>query len=104
MVNELLTGVKIAKLRGPISKHQVVPIHGDSTTLRVLPTMTVKTFGMKLRKAMKLSSAADPESLWLLSSSGANEASALRCFDADPLHDLAWSGVEDGSLIGLVCG
>lgn len=99
----VFSDIKVARACGPISSGQVIHIKDTGATLRVLPTMTVKAFGMKLRKVMKYSSQIGPAALWLLSASNTGEANALRCFDPDPLRDLAWSGVEDGSLIGLVC-
>jgi hypothetical protein len=94
--------VGVARIRGPISKDQVVHIQDMGTTLRVLPTMTVKAFGMKLKKVMKLPAQVVPESLWLLSASNSGEATAVRCFDADPSRDISWSGVDNGALIGFV--
>lgn len=64
--------------------------------------MMVKTFGMKLKKLMKLQKQVDTQALWVLSSPALDEATVLRPFDSDPLRDLSWSGVENGSLIGLV--
>ncbi|KAH7343296.1 hypothetical protein B0J17DRAFT_641814 [Rhizoctonia solani] len=93
--------VNVVKIQGPIVKQQPIHTQNTETTLRILPTMTVKVFGMKLKKVMKLSSQVDPKALWILSTSESGETVPLRTFDADPLHDLTWSGVEDGTLIGL---
>ncbi|KAJ1309153.1 hypothetical protein OPQ81_004825 [Rhizoctonia solani] len=97
-----MISVNVVKIHGPIIKQQPIHISDTGTTLRVLPTMTTKAFGMKLKKAMKLSSQADARALWILSTLESGETIPLRAFDADPLHDLAWSGIEDGTLIGLV--
>ncbi|CAE6437024.1 unnamed protein product [Rhizoctonia solani] len=97
-----MISVSIVKIQGPVVKQQPVLVQKARTTLRILPTMTVKAFGMKLKKAMKLLSQVNPKALWILSTLESGETIPLRAFDADPLHDLTWSGVEDGTLIGLV--
>ncbi|CCO27587.1 hypothetical protein BN14_01571 [Rhizoctonia solani AG-1 IB] len=96
-----MISVKVVKLHGAITRQQPVSISDTGTTLRVLPTMSTKVFGMKLKKALRLSSQVDPKALWILFTSESGETVPLRAFDTDPLHDLTWSGVEEGSLIGL---
>ncbi|KAG8734223.1 hypothetical protein FRC11_008124 [Ceratobasidium sp. 423] len=97
-----MINVTVVKIQEPVMKQQPVPIPDARTTIRVLPTMTVKVLGMKLKKAMRLSCQVDAKALWILSTSESGETVPLRAFDTDPLHDLTWSGVEDGTLIGLV--
>ncbi|CUA67758.1 tubulin folding cofactor E [Rhizoctonia solani] len=96
-----MISVSIVRVSEPIIKQQPVIVQNTKTTLRILPTMTLKVFGMKLKKAMKLSSQIDANALWILSTSESGEVIPLRTFDVDPLHDLTWSGVEDGTLIGI---
>ncbi|CAE6451245.1 unnamed protein product [Rhizoctonia solani] len=96
-----MINVTVVMIREPIVKQQPILIPDTRTTLRVLPTMTVKAFGMKLKKAMKLPSQVDAKALWILSTSESGETVPLRAFDIDPLHDLSWSGVEDRTLVGL---
>ncbi|CAE6422825.1 unnamed protein product [Rhizoctonia solani] len=88
-----MIGVKVVKIQGVITRQQPISISDTGTTLRVLPTMSTKVFGMKLKKGMKLSSQVDPKALWILSTSESGEIIPLRAFDADPLHDLTWSGI-----------
>ncbi|QRW16474.1 damaged DNA binding protein [Rhizoctonia solani] len=83
-----MISIKVVKIQGNITKQQPVSISDTSTILRVLPTMSIKAFGMKLKKAMKLSSSVDPKALWILSSSESGATIPLRPFDTDPLHDL----------------
>ncbi|KAL5636507.1 hypothetical protein ACGC1H_000458 [Rhizoctonia solani] len=97
-----MISVSIVRIQEPIVKQQPVLIQNTGITLRILPTMTLKVFGMKLKKVMKLSSPVDAKALWILSTLESGETIPLRAFDADPLRDLSWSGVEDGTLIGLV--
>ncbi|CAE6450346.1 unnamed protein product [Rhizoctonia solani] len=97
-----MISVSVVKIQGSVIKQQPIRTQSIETTLRILPTMTLKVFGMKLKKVMRLSSQVDPQALWILSTSESGEVIPLRTFDADPLHDLTWSGVEDGTLIGLV--
>ncbi|ELU45414.1 damaged DNA binding protein [Rhizoctonia solani AG-1 IA] len=101
---ELATSIKVVKIQGNITKQQPVSISDTSTILRVLPTMSIKAFGMKLKKAMKLSSSVDPKALWILSSSESGATIPLRPFDTDPLHDLTWSGVEEVIATRLAVG
>ncbi|KAI5119941.1 hypothetical protein M0805_002130 [Coniferiporia weirii] len=66
-------------------------------TLRVLPTMTVRSFRLKLLKALKLSSASFRQetrlAVWLLMND--NNLTEL---DLDQeTRDLAWWGIQDGS-------
>lgn len=64
--------------------------------------MVVKTFGMKLKKLLKLQKQVDTQALWILSLPNLDEATVLRPFDNDILRDLSWSSVEEGCYIGLV--
>ncbi|GJE87126.1 RNI-like protein [Phanerochaete sordida] len=69
--------------------------------LRVLPSMSMRTFRMKLAKTFKLGRAEQPGlRLWLKMPDGA--WSELE--SAEDTHDLAWWGLEDGSEIVLVAG
>ena len=67
-------------------------------TLKALPSMSMRTFRMKLAKAFKITKAEQPGlRIWLKMPDGA--FSELE--HVDDTHDLAWWGIEHGSEILL---
>ena len=69
--------------------------------MRVLPTMTAKTFRMKLAKSFKVARSQQAHiRLWLQMPDTA--FAEIEATDGD--RDLAWWGVEDNSLVYLVVG
>lgn len=80
------------------------PSSADATqtqtlTLKVLPSMSMRTFRMKLTKSFKLSKAEQPGlRIWLRMPGGVYSELEV----AEDTHDLAWWGLESGSEIVLV--
>lgn len=70
--------------------------------MRILPTMTLRAFRLKLYKALGAAAGArvsqDRVGMWLL----VNMCAAVP-LEGDDTRDLSWAGVEDGSDI-VVCG
>lgn len=69
--------------------------NAERITLRVLPTMTLRAFRLKVCKAMKYSAADTAISLWLQM----EDSSCVPLKSDRDSQDLAWLGVESGSNI-----
>ena len=66
--------------------------------LRVLPSMALRTFRLKVAKSFKIAKAQQGGmKLWLRMPDGNTAA-----IDSDDTHDLSWWGLEDGALVLLV--
>ncbi|KAJ7632998.1 hypothetical protein FB45DRAFT_914126 [Roridomyces roridus] len=86
--------------RGQIPPNNNLMDNTDRTILRVLPTMTLRAFRLKVRKTMKQHAAASDTAMVLLWLQMQDTSWALLDIDRDQ-HDLAWLGVESGS--NIIC-
>ncbi|KAF7791340.1 hypothetical protein EIP86_002354 [Pleurotus ostreatoroseus] len=97
-----LVQVTVRRCRvAPDSQANTDPEVVETASLRVLPTMTAKTFRMKLAKSFKVARSQQAHiRLWLQMPDTA--FAEIEATDGD--RDLAWWGVEDNSLVYLVVG